>query len=72
MDNGVFKIEVTKIATKIAEFVYFSFATSKFFFHLQTVKRKGEDVVSIVENDFISNILVSKFEIHDLIKHLEP
>jgi hypothetical protein len=66
------KIEPTKIAIKIAEFVYFCFAKSKFFFHFQMMKRKSEKVVSIVENNVTLDIFVTKFENQEIMDHLEP
>ena len=69
---GLSKIEPTKITVKIAEFVYFCFAESKFFFHLQMMKRKSEGVVSIVENNLTHNIFVTKSENQELKDHLEP
>jgi hypothetical protein len=66
------KIEQTKIGIKIAEFVNFCFAESKFFFHLQMMKRKSEEVVSIVEINLIYNIFVTKSENQELKDHLEP
>jgi hypothetical protein len=36
------------------------------------MKRNGEKVVSIVENDFTLNIFATKFESQGPIDHLEP
>ena len=69
---GLSKIEPTKIAIKIAEFVYFCLATSKFFFYLQMMKRTSGKVVSIVENNLTLNVSVTKFENQELIDYLEP